>query len=71
MALQEKKELADIVASFRESEKDSEEGNKRVRRCASEIPRSFVCQVVGCQKSYGSEGSMAQHMKSKHPGFKE
>jgi hypothetical protein len=26
--------------------------------------------VKGCKKSYGAEGSMAQHLKFKHPEYK-
>jgi hypothetical protein len=44
-----------------------EEKKKRVRRCASQIERKYVCQVPNCEKSYGTEGSMAQHMRLKHP----
>lgn len=39
---------------------------KRHRRTATEIQRHFKCQVEGCYKSYGSEGSLNQHMKLKH-----
>lgn len=67
-ALQDKKELADMIASFEElSKDDTDEKKKRVRRCANEIQRKYICQVSGCEKSYGTEGSMAQHMKLKHP----
>jgi hypothetical protein len=67
-SLEEKKELADMIASFEEiSKEDSDEKKKRVRRCANEIERKYVCQVIGCEKSYGTEGSMGQHMKLKHP----
>ena len=38
--------------------------NKRKRRIATEIPRHFTCKY--CEKSYGSEGSLNQHMKLKH-----
>ena len=38
---------------------------KRHRRTALEIERSHACQV--CGKSYGSEGSLSQHVKLKHP----
>ena len=27
-----------------------------------------MCPVTNCEKSYGTEGSMAQHMRLKHPG---
>lgn len=44
-----------------------EEKRKRVRRTASEIHRHYKCLVESCQKSYGSEGSLNQHIKLKHP----
>eukprot|EP01017_Pseudomicrothorax_dubius_P015015 TRINITY_DN17488_c0_g1_i1.p1 TRINITY_DN17488_c0_g1~~TRINITY_DN17488_c0_g1_i1.p1 ORF type:complete len:114 (+),score=15.09 TRINITY_DN17488_c0_g1_i1:328-669(+) len=40
---------------------------KRQRRTATEIDRHYRCPL--CVKSYGSEGSLAQHIKLKHPGF--
>ena len=46
-----------------------EDTRKRHRRTATEIERHFVCQVDGCTKSYGSEGSLNQHMKLKHPEY--
>ena len=36
---------------------------KRRRRTALEIERKFECKYEGCPKSYGSEGSLNQHMK--------
>lgn len=42
---------------------------KRVRRKANEIQRKFTCPYPNCKKSYGSEGSMLQHMKQKHKKF--
>jgi len=45
------------------------QGRKRYRRPASEISRHFHCPVPGCGKSYGSEGSMLQHVKNKHKEF--
>lgn len=45
----------------------NEERKKRIRRIASEIQRHYKCQVENCQKSYGSEGSLNQHIKLKHP----
>lgn len=41
--------------------------NKRLRRTANEINRYHQCSVAGCGKSYGSEGSLNQHLKIKHP----
>lgn len=67
-ALEEKRALAELIASLEKGEKNSqEEKKKRHRRCANEIERKYVCPVRKCEKSYGTEGSMAQHMKLKHP----
>lgn len=67
-ATEEKLQLAEWIEKLEETEKESyEEKKKRVRRCASQIERKFICQVPNCDKSYGTEGSMAQHMRLKHP----
>eukprot|EP01016_Furgasonia_blochmanni_P020152 TRINITY_DN2246_c0_g1_i15.p2 TRINITY_DN2246_c0_g1~~TRINITY_DN2246_c0_g1_i15.p2 ORF type:complete len:111 (-),score=25.27 TRINITY_DN2246_c0_g1_i15:282-614(-) len=43
-----------------------DEKKKRHRRPACEIDRHYKCPVDACQKSYGSEGSLSQHIKLKH-----
>ena len=40
---------------------------KRHRRTKGEIQRMYKCHSKGCSKSYGSEGSLNQHIKLKHP----
>jgi len=40
---------------------------KRIRRLAADIERHYKCPVDTCRKSYGSEGSLNQHIKLKHP----
>jgi len=56
------------VRSPRSSTGDSNENKKkRERRKACEIDRHYICPVEKCAKSYGSEGSMNQHLKNKHP----
>lgn len=40
-----------------------------MRRKANEIQRQFTCPYPNCKRSYGSEGSMLQHMKQKHKKF--
>lgn len=40
---------------------------KRSRRMADEIERKHRCNVQFCEKEYGSEGSLIQHIKLKHP----
>ena len=45
------------------------EGKKRFRRGASEISRHYKCPVEGCNKSYGLEGTMNQHIKLKHKDY--
>ena len=46
-----------------------ERKEKRRRRTALEIERKYQCRYEGCPKSYGSEGSLNQHMKNKHSEF--
>lgn len=46
---------------------DPTDKKKRLRRTAEEIERPFVCDVHKCHKCYGSEGSLQQHIKLKHP----
>ena len=49
-----------------QSDRQNEKG-KRMRRNADEIERYYKCSVKACSKSYGSEGSLNQHYKLKHP----
>lgn len=37
-----------------------------MRRTAVEIARHYICTIDKCNKSYGSEGSLNQHIKIKH-----
>merc|ERR1711935_1285821 len=39
---------------------------RRHRRPAKDIDRHFNCPILKCDKSYGSEGSLNQHIKQKH-----
>lgn len=39
----------------------------RIRRKAAEIERHYNCPNSSCGKGYGSEGSLIQHIKLKHP----
>jgi hypothetical protein len=42
-------------------------GRKRhFRRCNNEIEKSYTCPYHNCEKTYGSEGSLNLHMKTKH-----
>ena len=45
------------------------EKKKRHRRTATEIARHYKCPIHDCPKSYGSEGSLNQHIKLKHPEY--
>jgi hypothetical protein len=45
------------------------EKKKRHRRQANEIARHYKCPINDCPKSYGSEGSLNQHIKLKHPEY--
>eukprot|EP00828_Plagiopyla_frontata_P008633 TRINITY_DN14342_c0_g1_i1.p6 TRINITY_DN14342_c0_g1~~TRINITY_DN14342_c0_g1_i1.p6 ORF type:complete len:125 (-),score=32.90 TRINITY_DN14342_c0_g1_i1:7-381(-) len=42
---------------------------KRFRRSAIDITRHYKCPAPKCDKSYGSEGSLSQHVKLKHPDY--
>ncbi|KAG7398805.1 hypothetical protein PHYBOEH_010437 [Phytophthora boehmeriae] len=44
----------------------SSTGKKRRRRPANQIDRKFSCHFPGCEKAYGSEGSLTQHQRLKH-----
>eukprot|EP00331_Platyophrya_macrostoma_P009604 CAMPEP_0176414140 /NCGR_PEP_ID=MMETSP0127-20121128/5095_1 /TAXON_ID=938130 /ORGANISM="Platyophrya macrostoma, Strain WH" /LENGTH=230 /DNA_ID=CAMNT_0017794011 /DNA_START=50 /DNA_END=742 /DNA_ORIENTATION=- len=50
-------------------EKTDSEKKKRFRRSAKNISRMFQCPSEKCGKSYGSEGSLHQHIRLKHPEF--
>lgn len=66
----EKAELQARLARLEEREEEGSETTekgKRHRRTASEISRHYKCSVESCQKSYGSEGSLNQHIRLKHP----
>jgi len=47
----------------------NDEKKKRHRRTANEISRHYKCPVDDCPKSYGSEGSLNQHIKLKHKEY--
>lgn len=44
-----------------------ESKGKRSRRTAEMIEKKHRCSVPLCDKTYGSEGSLQQHIKLKHP----
>jgi len=48
-------------------EGNEEDQKKRFRWTAQMIERHYICPNELCQKSYGSEGSLNQHLKLKHP----
>ncbi|KAE8994618.1 hypothetical protein PR003_g20982 [Phytophthora rubi] len=55
-----------------EEERDAESkappsSSKKRRRRAAEIDRKFRCPFGDCDKAYGSESSLNQHQKLKHP----
>eukprot|EP00347_Sterkiella_histriomuscorum_P013381 403364925 len=52
---------------LRQQRIQSGEVNKRKRRAAKRIQRRYKCPVESCNKSYGSDGSLNQHILSKHP----
>ena len=42
---------------------------RRKRKLKSEVERNFRCAVPNCNRAYGSENSLNQHIKLKHPKF--
>jgi len=40
---------------------------KRIRRKANQIDRIFACTENNCSRSYGTEGALKMHIKTKHP----
>eukprot|EP00347_Sterkiella_histriomuscorum_P023314 403335124 len=44
--------------------------SRRHRNPARMIQRQFGCTFEGCNKEYGTEGSLNMHIKLKHPGHK-
>ena len=68
LALIEKEHLQ-LEQRYTTLRQEHEEKKKRHRRTASEIARNFRCPVDPCGKSYGSEGSLLQHIKLKHVSF--
>eukprot|EP00347_Sterkiella_histriomuscorum_P000717 403374776 len=44
--------------------------SRRHRNPARMIQRHFGCTYEGCNKEYGTEGSLNMHIKLKHPGYK-
>lgn len=74
----EKNELLNRIAELEKNDKsikdhhshtsDAENDKKsRMRRKAAEIERHYKCIVTTCQKTYGAEGSLMQHIRLKHP----
>lgn len=47
--------------------KEAPERKKRFRRTANEIEKKYTCEAPRCNRSYGSDGSLLQHIKLKHP----
>ena len=45
--------------------------NKRIRKRKDEIVRKFKCSYPGCDKAYGSDNSLGQHIKIKHKEYSE
>lgn len=54
--------------SLSNTEERKERRKKHNRRTAKEIRKDEVCPYAGCDKYYGSEGSLNLHMKLKHNG---
>lgn len=72
--LEHKEELVHKLRKLRDSseqvlsslEEKNNTKKRRHRRAAKDIERHFNCPILKCDKSYGSEGSLNQHIKQKH-----
>lgn len=47
-------------------EEELDKPQKRKRRLAKEINRKFACPFPRCDKAYGTQGALDQHMRKKH-----
>ena len=66
----QKSDYDQMSQNFGPSHSGSMSGRKRrYRRRANQISRSYICNLPTCRKAYGSEGSLNQHMKIKHPEY--
>lgn len=43
--------------------------HKRTRKRKNEVVRGFKCLYPNCDKAYGSENSLSQHIRLKHPNY--
>ena len=72
-------EISDLKDKIQKYETQGYSGNikfnpelgkrKRKRKTKDQVERNFKCNIGECKKSYGSENSLNQHMKLKHPEF--
>jgi len=77
----EKNELANRLNELENSDRGNKGGStkspepldkkSRIRRKAADVERHYKCPCSNCHKSYGSEGSLIQHVKLKHPDITE
>jgi hypothetical protein len=58
-----------LSQSSHSNHENGSDRKKRSRRTAEEIARHYVCTLNNCNKSYGSEGSLNQHIKIKHGDY--
>jgi hypothetical protein len=73
--ISEKNELLTRLSELERGEKHVKEPalspgadkKARIRRKAADVERHYKCPNDACQKNYGSEGSLLQHIKLKHP----
>ena len=56
---------------FNATDSNNDKKGKRHRRLANEIVRHYQCPAPEWRKSYGSEGSLNQHVKLKHKEYYE
>ena len=70
-AVTDHQRLEDALKDIADTTDSTSGKRKRHRRPAHEIRRHYRCPATECQKAYGSEGSLSQHLKLKHRNYFE
>ena len=64
-----KSKLQNVQNQPRKKNHSKKSQKKRVRKLKEQVIRNFKCQSINCNKAYGSENSLNQHIKLKHNDF--
>ena len=70
-AVTDNQRLEDALKEISDTTDSASGKRKRHRRPAHEIRRHYRCPATECDKAYGSEGSLSQHLRLKHRPYFE